>query len=123
MGADSAESGFATVQHIVAASIVLVFFVVLTNLVVMQYGRAVMRSAADEGARAGALSGSGPGECIRRIGGVIGDLAGGALFADLDWECGRDGEWMVASVGGSIAGWVLVPDLRVRVEGRAQTEP
>ncbi len=106
----------------VAASLVLVFFVFLTNLVVMQYGRAVVRGAVDEGARAGAVSGAGPSECVRRVGRVVGDLAGGPLFADLEWDCRREGEWMVASARGTLAGWILIPDLAMVMEGRAQTE-
>ncbi len=123
MVAESRERGFATIQHVVAAGLALVFFVVLSNLVVMQYGRGVLRSALDEGARAGALSGAGPAECHSRVTGVLGDLLSGPLFSDLEWSCSRDGGWMVASATGTLAGWFpLVPDVPLRLEGRASIE-
>ncbi|MDH5616380.1 MAG: hypothetical protein OEY62_07570 [Acidimicrobiia bacterium] len=120
---EKGEGGFATIQHVVAAGLALVFFVLLANLVVMQYGRGVVRSALDEGARAGALSGAGPAECLARVDGVLDDLLGGPLFADLIWTCSRDGEWMVAAATGRLAGWLpMVPDIPLQMEGRASIE-
>ncbi len=48
------ESGFVTIQHVLATGLSLLMFTLLANLIVVQYGRGVARAAADDGARAGA---------------------------------------------------------------------
>ncbi len=121
--AEKSEAGFATIEHVAAAGLALIFFVLLANLTVMQYGRGVVRSALDEGARAGALSGADESDCAARVAGMVGDLLGGSLFDDLVWSCARDGDWMVAHATGRLSGWLpLVPDVPLSLEGRAAIE-
>ena len=47
----SGEAGLATIENVVVAGLSLLFFAVLTNLVVMQYALGVATAALDEGAR------------------------------------------------------------------------
>jgi hypothetical protein len=48
------EHGFVTIEFLVAVGFSLLVLVMITNLVMVQFGRGVVRAAVDEGARAGA---------------------------------------------------------------------
>src|SRR5438105_4786085 len=47
------DAGFLSVELMVAVGFSLVFLVFLVNFIFIQYGKGVIRAAADEGARAG----------------------------------------------------------------------
>jgi hypothetical protein len=48
------ETGFISIQYVMAAGFSLLFLVMMMNLVAIQYGRSVVRASADEASRAGA---------------------------------------------------------------------
>lgn len=111
------ESGFVTVQVVAACGMATVVLVVLANLLVAQYARAVLRAAVDEGARAGARVGASVAACEDRVLQAIGDLLGGAV--DVVVRCGEEPGMVVAEADARIAGWLPpVPD--VRLEARAE---
>ena len=59
--------GFVTMGFVLAVGFSMLFFVLLANLLAVQYGRGVVRAALDEGARHGARYGAGAAECETRI--------------------------------------------------------
>lgn len=116
-----AEGGLATVEFILAAAISLVLFVALANLLVMLYGRAVLRAAVDEGLRSGTAGGAAA--CQLAAGRVLGDVAGGSLFRGVTVSCSLAGSTLVARGEATVAGWLpLVPDLPVRLEAAGPVE-
>jgi hypothetical protein len=48
------ESGFVSIEMVVAFAFSLILLTGLTNLILVQYGRGIVRAAVDESARAGA---------------------------------------------------------------------
>ena len=48
------ESGFVSIEMVVAFAFSLLLLTALTNLILVQYGRGILRAAVDESARAGA---------------------------------------------------------------------
>jgi hypothetical protein len=58
----------------------------MANLVVTQYGRGALRSALDQGARAGAISSSAD-DCAARIEGVLAQLLGGRMGDSVVTRC------------------------------------
>lgn len=106
----------------VAAGLGLILFLVLANLVVVQYGRGAVRSALEQGARAGTVGG--PVACEQVVGDVIADLLGGAMSDDLTVSCVRAGPALVASARATFASWTpLTPDFEVELSSQAIAEP
>ncbi|MEE8406178.1 MAG: hypothetical protein V3S32_03405 [Acidimicrobiia bacterium] len=100
----------------------LVLFLAFANVVVVQYGRGAMRSALDQGARAGAISGSSA-DCEDRAGEVISQLLGGRMSDGMTINCGVSGNVMVARADGVFQTWTpLAPDFAVTVISEAALE-
>ena len=74
----AAERGTAAVAFVVAAGCALVVFVVLANLVVMQFTRHAVRAATDEAVRVGSRSDAPVAECEARAAAVLAGLLGPA---------------------------------------------
>lgn len=111
----------ATLQVVAAAGMAMVVFVLMANLLVVQYGRGVVRAAVDEGARAG--SHAGIGECRLRAEEVMAQLLGGPLGADVSVTCREAGGLVLAVAEGTMPGWLPgVPDIGVAAEARAPRE-
>jgi hypothetical protein len=72
------DRGVSSVQFLLASGLGLLLFLAMGNLVVVQYGRGALRSALDQGARAGAVSSS-VDECVNRVEGVLAQLLGGRM--------------------------------------------
>ena len=72
-----------TIQYVVATAMSLFVFVAMANFVVDLYARGVVRSAVDEGARAGAPIDTSPADCERRARDVLANL----LSARSDARC------------------------------------
>lgn len=114
----------ATVQFAVAASLAMLFTVLLTNLVVMQYGRGAIRAALERGVRVGTVEVTGTGRCDAAIADSLGELLGGRMGEAITVTCRADDEQIVASATGTLPGWLpLVPDLAVDLEAIARREP
>lgn len=117
------DSGFVTVQYVAVVGLSLVLVVVLTNLVVFQYGRGVVRAALDEGVRAGARASAGAAECEARAGDVLADLLGGAMGTGVRVVCTDDGDVLRATADVAFAGWLpAVPDWAFTVQATAVRE-
>jgi hypothetical protein len=105
------DGGVSSVQFILASALALVFFLALANLVVVQYGRGAIRSALEQGARAGAMAGS-PGECEATALHVIGQLLGGRMSDGLAIRCSVRGDQMIAVGSTVFETWTpLAPDI------------
>ncbi len=107
----SADGGFATPQFMLAAGLSLVFFVLLANFVVFQYGRGVVRGALDEGVRAAAPAGAGEADCLHAFDAMAGNLLGGPLGEEVTRTCTVVGDLVEARATVTFRGWLpLVPD-------------
>ena len=116
------EEGVSSVQFLAASAMALLFFVLVANLVVVQYGRGAVRSALEQGARIGTVSG--PSSCLETVDGVLADLLGGEMSRDLDFRCQREGAEIVAAASGWFRSWTpLSPDFSVEIAVRARSEP
>jgi hypothetical protein len=118
------QVGMATVQLVTATALSLVVFVMLTNLVVDLYVRGVVRSAVDEGARAGAPVDLGATDCVDRARDVLAHLVPGPVGRSVRVECREEQGTMRASADAVLRGWLpgLVPDWSFRVVGSATKE-
>lgn len=96
------QDGFVTVQFALAVGLSLVLVTMVANLIVLQYGRGVVRAALDEGVRAASRVDADPAACIERAEGVLDDLLGGDLRAGVALRC--DGATAVADV--TFAAWL-----------------
>lgn len=112
-----------TIQYVWGVALSLVFLVVVANLVAFQYGRGVVRSALDEGARAGSRATATAAECQGRARQVLDQLLGGTLGDDVSVACEDLGDRIVASAEGSFPAWIaVVPDHRFHVRAVAVKE-
>ena len=117
------QRGVTSVQFLLASALSLILFLAFANLVVVQYGRGALRSALEQGARAGAVSGS-PGECEATAGDVVVQLLGGVMSEGLTVRCAVSGGMMVATGEATFESWTLLtPDFEINLSGRAVIEP
>lgn len=99
------------------------FLVGGANYVVDQYGRGVLRDAADEGARAGAQLGAPPGYCEDRAHQALANLLSGKLAQGVTVTCSQVGNNVVATATATFPGWIPgVPDWSMTVRGEAHIE-
>jgi len=112
----------ASIQFVIAGALAMVMFVTLANLVVVQYGRGAIRSALEQGARAGSVSG--PTACHATASNVVADLLGGSMSDGLSISCEAVAGAVVARAKASFQAWVpLMPAFHVEIESRATAEP
>lgn len=116
------DSGVASVQFLLAAGLALILFLALANLVVVQYGRGAVRSALDQGARAGAVSRD-AGLCEETASDVVSQLLGGRMSDHLVVSCAASGRLMVARGSAVFETWTpLAPDISVNLVSEAILE-
>jgi hypothetical protein len=116
------ERGFGSIQFALASALALVLFLLLANLVVVQYGKGAVRSALEQGARAGTITGA-PG-CEETAQDVIGVLLGGRMSDDLVVECMVSPQGVVATARVIFEAWTpLTPDYGFSFSSRAVLEP
>lgn len=117
------EAGEAVPAYVFALGLSLLFFVLLVQFVVWQYGRGVVRSALDEGARVGAPAEAGPGDCEARAHDVLADLLGGPMGAEVDVRCRQTPTQMVAVANVTFRAWLPPsPDWSFEVAATARKE-
>lgn len=105
-----AEGGFITVQFVTAVGFSLLLFVLVANLVVVQYARGVVRSAAEEGARAGSDVSAVESDCEARASEVLAALLGGPMGDDITVTCQVGPDGVTARVRYAFSPWLpLVP--------------
>lgn len=116
------DRGVTSVQFLLASALALILFLVLANLVVVQYGRGAVRSALEQGARAGTTSGLAV--CEETASQVIEDLLGGRMSDGLTMSCELSDGSVVATASGSFESWTpLTPDFGFTLTSRAVAEP
>ncbi|MGH8874081.1 MAG: hypothetical protein ACRDVM_02345 [Acidimicrobiia bacterium] len=117
------DRGFATPQAVVAVGLALAFFVLLANLIVVQYGRGVVRAALDEGVRDASVAGAGPAACESAIREVLDGLLGGSMGDGVVFACREAGGLVEAEATASFPGWLpAVPDFTFRLHAAAVRE-
>jgi hypothetical protein len=112
-----------TIQYVVATALSLVVFVTMANFVVDLYARGVVRSAIDEGARAGAALDTSPADCERRARDVLASLLAGAAGQSVRVSCREVGGAMEAHARVTLAAWLPgVPSWSFTVVGSVVKE-
>lgn len=121
-GSSSPDSGVSSVQFLLASALALVLFLALANLVVVQYGRGAVRSALEQGARAGTTAGVHA--CVDTATRVVEDLLGGRMSDELVLSCELLGDTVVASASVTFESWTpLTPDFSFSLSARSVAEP
>ncbi len=116
------DRGVTSVQFVLASGLALIVFIIFANLVVVQYGRGALRSAVEQGARAGTTQGVDACESVASL--ALSGLLGGRMGDGIVIDCRVEGQDMVAMGGGSFQSWTPVtPDFAVNIESRAAIEP
>jgi len=116
------DRGVSSVQFVLASALALVLFLALANLVVVQYGKGAIRSALEQGARAGSTAG--PSVCEDTAGRVVEDLLGGRMSDGLVLNCSISSGSMVASASAVFESWTpLTPDFAFSLSSSAVIEP
>ncbi len=117
------ERGLSSVQFVLASGLALIFFVALANIVVVQYAKGSMRSALDQGVRAGAVTGSVV-DCERRVAEVFNSLLSGSIGDTIAYECRVEGVLMTATASLTVDSWTpFTADFDVELEATATREP
>jgi hypothetical protein len=112
-----------TIQYVAAVALSLIVFVAMANFVVDVYARGVVRSAIDEGARAGAALDSSSADCERRVREVLADLLAEAAGRSVQVSCREIDRAMHARAGVVLPGWIPgVPAWSFTVEGSVVKE-
>jgi hypothetical protein len=116
------DRGITSVQFLLASGLALLLFLALANLVVVQYGRGVLRSALDQGARAGAVSSSVE-ECRQRTENVLGQLLGGRMGDSVETSCGIGPRMVTASGRAVFVSWTpFTSDFVIEMTAQATRE-
>ena len=116
------ERGVSSVQFVLAAALALILFLALANLVVVQYGKGAIRSALEQGARAGTTAGVSA--CEDTASRVVDDLLGGRMSDGLVLACSMSGGSVVASASAVFESWTpLTPDFSFSLSSSAVVEP
>ena len=112
-----------TIQYVAATALSLLVFVAMANFVVDLYARGVVRSAVDEGARAGAALDSSAADCTRRARDVLSNLLGGAAGRSVRLSCREVDGVMRARAVVSFRGWLpVVPTWTFQLDGTVTKE-
>jgi hypothetical protein len=116
------DRGLSSVQFVLAAALALIMFLALANLVVVQYGKGAIRSALEQGARAGTTAGANA--CEERSTQVVEDLLGGRMSDGLVLSCSVSGGSVVATASAVFESWTpLTPDFSFSLSSAAVVEP
>ncbi|MDQ3569794.1 MAG: hypothetical protein M3396_04070 [Actinomycetota bacterium] len=117
------EVGSAAPAYVLAVGLSLIFFVLLVQFVVWQYGRGVVRSALDEGARVGSPAQAGPADCEARARAVVADLMGGAMGDEVRIRCTETATQVLAEATVTFRAWLgPSPDWSFKVAASARKE-
>lgn len=117
-----AELGVSSVQFVLASAFALILFLALANVIVVQYGRGAVRSALEQGSRAGSVGGVA--DCELTAHRVVEDLLGGRMSDDLSLSCFVVGGEVTATAQGTFQSWTpFTPDFEVSLTSTAVAEP
>ncbi len=118
------ESGFTTIQYVVATAFSLLLFVMVANLLVDLYERGAVRDALDEGARSGVPLAASADDCLVRAHDVVRSIASGSSIHVDDLTCVQDGDRIVSTARISLDSWfpMLLPDWQLTLHASARKE-
>jgi hypothetical protein len=117
-GAD--QSGFTTIQYVIAVAWSLLLLVLIANLLVDLYARGAVRDALDDGVRAGAPVGASVAACEQRAHEVVTGLVRGPVLRTVV-HCREDGAFVVADAQVTLRSWLpmLLPDWHMHLHAEA----
>lgn len=111
------DRGDSFVVTLAAVLLLLVAFLMATNLIVDEYGRGVVRTAVDEGAQAGAVAGNpepAVAACQAKEAEVMSGLLAGTFGRRVHLSCSVQGQLVTASAAGELPGWLPpIPAVKV----------
>jgi hypothetical protein len=118
------ESGFSTIQYVVATGFSLLLFVMLANLLIDLYERGAVRDALDEGVRSAMPVAATTHDCETRAREVLGSVAGGSSLRVTELSCAQDGDRVIASAHVALRSWfpALLPDWHLELHAAAHRE-
>jgi hypothetical protein len=110
-----------TVQVLLAVGLSLVLFTMLTNVLIVAYGRGVVRAALDEAVRTASAAGVDEAWCVAQAQGVLDDLLGGGMRAGVgEISCLQTPDRVTATVETAFTPWLPgVPDFSFTTEAVA----
>ncbi len=112
-----------SISYVLAASFAMIFFAILANFVVIQYGSGAVRAALDEGVRNGSRADAGAAVCQATIDDILASVLGGPYGNEVSTTCQDTGDVMVATAQATFRGFApLVPDLTIDFEAVAARE-
>ncbi len=104
------DEGFITAQFVTAVAFSLLLLVLIANVIIVQYARVVVRSAAEEGAQAGSRLSATETECVTRANEVLESLLGGPMGDGLGVSCTVGAAEVAATVQYTFTPWLpLIP--------------
>ncbi len=122
-GSDS-ELGLTSAELTIGLMLFTALVLFALNLAFVQYVRGAARSAAAEGAQAGALADRGVAECQRVGIDALADLLGEKVSERIGFRCAEIDDSMVAVASGSVAPWIgFMPDVGVETRVAVRQEP
>jgi hypothetical protein len=118
------DTGFVTIQYVIAVAWSLLLLVLVANFLVDLYARGAVRDALDDGVRAAAPSSQPIAACETRAEDVLSGLVRGPLLS-ARVQCDTSGGYVTAEARVSLQSWLpmLVPDWRMTLHAVAQREP
>jgi hypothetical protein len=116
------DTGFVTVQLVLAAACSLGLLVLVGNVMVDLYARTVVRAALDEGVHAGVSASSAAAVCEDRAADVVADLLRGPVGGRVRIECSVVGDHLVATGAGTLPGWAFLPAWSLHLTARSAIE-
>jgi hypothetical protein len=96
------DRGMTTVGTLLAIGFTMIAAVFMLQLLLFMYGRMVIRSAVDEGVRAGSRVDAGVSVCEARANDVLSDLIGGPLGSGISVGCGLSGGQLIAQANATL---------------------
>ena len=118
------DTGFVTLQYVIAVAWSLLLLVLVANFLVDLYARGAVRDALDDGVRAAAPSSQPVVTCEGRAHAVLTGLVRGPLVT-AHVACDASGSYVTAEARVSLRSWLpmLVPDWHMTLHAVAQREP
>jgi hypothetical protein len=117
------ETGFTTIQYVIAVAWSLVLLVLVANFLVDLYARGAVRDALDDGVRAGVPAAAPVAACEQRAREVLRDLVRGPLVV-VRVRCATSGAFVTADATVTLRSWLpmLVPDWHLHLDAAALRE-
>ena len=123
------DRGFGTVEYLAAVGMSLILLVMVANVILVQFGRGVLRAAVDEAVRDGSRYfadeslAAVEGRCEHRAQEVLHNLLRGRMGRDLEPSCRATDTGVTAVIEGRFEGWLpSIPDFDATTRGAAARE-